>query len=103
MIMNETYIRVFSAAVSTALQEMMRRGGSREEIAEEVVDMAILLADRAIENDALCMQDGTAMRLHLAAQMMAALVPQMLHHTKWDLARRAVELADALIEQVERD
>lgn len=101
MIMNETYIRVFSAAVATALQEMMRRGGSREEIADDAVDMAIILADRAIENDALCMQDGSSMRVQVATQMMAALigltndefVPARV------LAERAVELADALIKE----
>lgn len=37
-------------------------------------------------------------RLNIAAQMAAALVPHMLHHTPWDVARRAAELADALIE-----
>lgn len=102
MIMNETYIRVFSAAVATALQEMMRRGGSREEIAEDAVDMAIILADRAIENDALCMQDGTAMRLHLAAQVAAGFAGRGITGPI-QIARMSLEIADALIEQVERE
>jgi hypothetical protein len=37
-------------------------------------------------------------RLKIVAQMAAALVPHMLQHTPWDIARRAAELADALIE-----
>lgn len=37
-------------------------------------------------------------RLKIAAQMAAALVPHALQHTPWDIARRAVVLADALIE-----
>jgi hypothetical protein len=37
-------------------------------------------------------------RLEIATQMAAALVPDMLQHTPWDIARRAAELADALIE-----
>lgn len=100
MMMNETYIRVFSAAASTALQEMMRRGGSREQIADDAVEMALVFADRSIESDALNMQDGTATRLRVATHLAAALMPHMLHHTPWDVSQRAIQIADALIEAV---
>jgi hypothetical protein len=101
--MNETYIRIFSGAASAALQEMIKRGGPIDEIADDAVDMALAFADRAIENDGVAMQDGTAIRLQVAAQLMVGLVPLMHDHTPWAIADRAVALAGALIERIELD
>ena len=99
--MNETYIRVFSCAATAVLQEMIRRGGSVEQVTEEAVRISLEFSDRAIESDALGMQDGTAVRLQVAAQLAAALVPTMPHHTPHDIAGRALQLADALLDMVE--
>lgn len=100
-LLNETYIRIFSGAASAALQEMMKRGGSVEQIAEDAVMTAVAFADCAIENDAVAMQDGRSLRMQIAAQLMAALLEPMQGHTPHTIARRAVELADALIDVVD--
>ncbi len=38
-------------------------------------------------------------RLYVATQMAAALIAHMEHATKYDIARRAVEVADAVIDE----
>lgn len=43
---------------------------------------------------------GMTMRQWYAGNLAAALVPMMPHHTPQDIARRAADLADALIEEV---
>lgn len=39
-------------------------------------------------------------RLYVATQMAAALIPHMTINTRFEVAQRAVEMADALIEEV---
>jgi hypothetical protein len=45
---------------------------------------------------------GLTKREYIATEALAALVPSMLHHAPWDIAGRAVELADALLEVIGR-
>lgn len=44
------------------------------------------------------MSEMEKMRIEVAARIAAALLPEMMQHTKWDISRRALEITDALID-----
>lgn len=49
------------------------------------------------------MSENQKMRLEIAAKVTAALLPEMMQHNKWEIARRALEITDALIDMALAD
>lgn len=45
---------------------------------------------------------GLTKREYMAAHVAAALVPKLMHHTRWEIAEQAVLLADALLEELQK-